>query len=176
MSEKTSPAPSQLTKLQERQGLVSYFIFLQAFVAMLGSLYFSTYGDIVKNLSMGNPFPIGEGFVPCELCWFARILMYPIVFISAVGMMKEDRKFVHYVLPLALPGILLEFYHYGLQKLDFPNPFQCTAANPCSALQVDYLGFITIPFLCLMAFVIIAGLSVYHLVLSREIDAVSELD
>jgi disulfide bond formation protein DsbB len=158
------------SKLQNIQGFVTYFIFLQAFVAMLGSLYYSTFGDPVKNVLAGYPFPIGQGFTPCELCWFARILMYPIVAISAVGMVKEDRKFTNYVLPLSILGIILDFFHYGLQKLGFVNPFGCTLANPCSALQVQYFGFITIPFLALVAFIVITFLSLVNVWINRQID------
>lgn len=138
-----------------KQKALWYIIFIQSLVATLGSLYFSTYGDPVKNIMNGNIFPYGEGLVPCLLCWFARILMYPIVFISAVGIIKKDKNFTHYILPLTIPGILLELYHYYIQK--FPNVSiqPCSLNNPCTALQVNYFGFITIPFLCLVAFLII---------------------
>jgi disulfide bond formation protein DsbB len=150
------------TKNSGLQTVLGYFIFLQAFVAMLGSLYYSTFGDPVANLMSGTAFPWGQGFLPCELCWFGRILMYPLVFISAVGLVKEDKKFTDYVLPLAIPGVALGTYHYALQKLDIVNPFGCTLANPCNALQVQYLGFITIPFLELVAFVVIVALSLWY--------------
>ena len=138
-----------------RQRTFAFLIFLQALVATLGSLYFSTYGDPVKNVLSGTAFPSHSGFPPCELCWFARILMYPMVPIAFIGLAREDKAFVYYLIPLVLLGIPLDFYHYGLQKLNFPNPFNCTAANPCSALQVNYLGFITIPLLALTAFCVI---------------------
>lgn len=148
--------------------LVDYLIFLQAFVATLGSLYFSTYGDPVKNFLAHNLFPFDNGLVPCELCWFARILMYPLVLISLIGMIKEDRKFVHYVLPMSLIGIVLDTFHYGLQKFHLANPFGCTLSNPCNALQVQYFGFITIPFLALTAFTIITILCLIHLWIDRQ--------
>jgi len=135
--------------------IVLCIIFLFGFISMLGSLYFSTYGDPVKNILSGQIFPIDSGFPPCELCWFARILMYPISFISLVGLLKEDRHFTDYVLPLSTIGIFLEVFHYGLQKFNFPNPFRCTLSVPCSALQVQYFGFVTIPLLALIGFSLI---------------------
>ena len=161
---------TSIETLKNKLTLANYGIFLQALIAMLGSLYYSGYGDPVKNVMDGRIFPSGGGFTPCELCWFARILMYPIVCISAVALVKEDKRFVDYVLPLAIPGVLLEFYHYGLQKWNFPNPFQCTAANPCSALQVNYLGFITIPFLCLVAFISITALALWQIRVRRQLE------
>lgn len=167
----TTPANTvQITRLEKIMTFLNYGIFLQAMVATLGSLYYSTYGDPVVNFVAGNFFPYSGGFTPCELCWFARILMYPIFPMSAVALAKEDRRFTDYVLPLTLPGIALEFYHYGLQMWDFPNPFRCTAANPCSALQVNYFGFVTIPFLCLTAFVIITVLSLGIIWANRKVN------
>lgn len=151
-----------------KQLYIQLAIFVQALVAMLGSLYFSTFGDIVKNIQNGNLFPVDEGLIPCELCWFARILMYPIVILSLVGIIRKDNKFTTYVLALALPGILLEIYHYSIQKLPIQNIFNCSLANPCAALQVNYLGFITIPFLCGVAFTVIAILSIINLRMEKK--------
>jgi len=163
-----SPSP-QVEQLETKLNFLNYGVFLQALAAMLGSLYYSTFGDPVKNLADGRLFPSSGGFEPCELCWFGRILMYPLVFIAGVGLVKEDRHFTDYVLPLSVPGVALGFYHYGLQKLNFPNPFRCTATNPCSALQVDYMSFITIPLLELIAFSIITGLAVWQMRTRRRL-------
>jgi len=152
----------------DAQDYVLYFIFLFAFISMLGSLYFSTFGDPVKNLLSGQIFPLDSGFQPCELCWFARILMYPITFISLVGLIKEDKHFTDYVLPLSTIGIFLDIFHYGLQKFNFPNPFRCTLSVPCSALQVQYFGFITIPFLALVGFSLITILCLINLKMNRK--------
>jgi disulfide bond formation protein DsbB len=164
MTENTSSKNSSL------QNVIAYLIFLQAFIATLGSLYYSTFGDPVKNIMEGNPFPYASGFMPCELCWFARILMYPIVILSMVGMIKEDKKFTDYILPLSVIGIFLDIFHYGLQKFNWQNPFGCTLSNPCNALQVQYLGFITIPFLALTAFTVITVLCLIY----RSLNSKSE--
>lgn len=163
----------EISKKKEGKKPFSYWlsggIFLQALVAMSGSLYFSNYGDPVKNIfEYGEVFPFGEAFQPCQLCWWARILMYPIVLLSLVGILKKDKKFTDYVLVLAVPGMFLEIYHYALQKLPIATEFGCTSAVPCSALQVNYFGFITIPFLCLTAFVVIVFLSVLNKIRNTE--------
>lgn len=142
--------------------ILSWLIFAQALIAMLGSLYLSNFGDPIENLKLGVFWLYGFGLEPCQLCWWARIFMYPIVPISLVGILKKDWNFTSYVLPLAVPGFLLEVYHYLMQKTSIANPFACTGANPCTAMHVDYLGFITIPFLCFTAFAVIIGLSVYQ--------------
>lgn len=147
---------------------LAYLVFLQALIAMLGSLYFSTFGDPVKNILAHTLFPRDSGLLPCELCWFQRILMYPVVILSAVGMLKEDNDFVDYVLPLSIIGMLLSAYHYGLQKMNIANPFGCTLVNPCTALQVQYLGFITIPFLACTAFTVITVLCIMYKVYIKK--------
>ncbi len=170
----TTPQEEKPQNLKERLNLLNYGIFLQALVATMGSLYFSTFGDPLRNLQDGRLFPSSGGFEPCELCWFGRILMYPLVLISGVALLKEDKGFTDYVLPLSIPGVALAFYHYGLQKLNFPNPFRCTAANPCSALQVNYFGFMTIPFLEFVAFCVITALAVWQVKTRRKLAAVSK--
>lgn len=137
----------------KRQYLV--IIFAQALIAMLGSLYYSNFGDPATNISMGKLFPNDNGFNPCNLCWWARILMYPIVPMSLIGLIIKDYKIIRYILALSVPGVLLEIHHYSLQKFNISTSQVCTFDNPCTAMGVDYLGFITIPFLCLVAFAVI---------------------
>lgn len=157
-------------KLKKWQQFIWLGIFLQAFVATFGSLYYSTFGDPAVNFLAGNLFPYNSGFTPCLLCWFARILMYPITIISYLGMVKQDRKFTDYILPMSLIGVALETYHYALQKLPIHNVFECSSNNPCNAMEVNYFGFITIPFLCLTAFVVISVLSLVNMWINRKLD------
>jgi disulfide bond formation protein DsbB len=136
-------------------------IFAQSLVAMTWSLYYWRYWDPIANMDYWYFFSPLNALAPCELCRYARILMYPIVFLSAIALYTNDKKVVKYTLPLSGIGLLLEIYHYTLQKTDFVTSFTCTAANPCDALGVNYLWFITIPFLCGVAFAVIFALSMY---------------
>jgi disulfide bond formation protein DsbB len=154
--------------ISRKQDLIRLFIFLQALIAMLGSLYYSNFGDPIENLKIGAFWIYGYGFDPCLLCYWARILMYPIVAISLVGLIKKAKDVYHYILPLSIAGVFLDSYHFLLQKTSIGNPFACTGANPCSALQVDYLGFITIPFQALAAFLIITILCIIHMKLNNS--------
>lgn len=138
-------------------------IFAQSLLAMLGSLYYSNFGDPIAHLASGEILNPGNGFAPCHLCWWARILMYPIVAISGIGLFLNDKNALRYSLFLAVPGSTLEVYHYLLQKFDISTPQFCTLDNPCVAMSVDYFGFITIPFLCLIAFIVILVASLWGL-------------
>lgn len=143
--------------------LVRSLILIQAIFAMAGSLYYSNYGDPVSNFRLGVFWLYGYGFDPCLLCIWNRIMQYPIVVISSVGLFKKAKDLHHYILPLSVPAMGLSAYHYMLQKTSIANPFACTGANPCSALSVDYFGFITIPFLALMSSTIVTVLCVVHM-------------
>ena len=52
------------------------FAWIVATVTTLGSLYYSEHA----------------GFMPCELCWYQRILMYPLVIVLGVAALRRDRS------------------------------------------------------------------------------------
>lgn len=127
----------------ERSSL--YIALLAAWIAMCGSLYFS---EVI-------------GFIPCTFCWYQRILMYPLTIVIAVGILRRDRHLPLYVLPLSVVGIGVATYHYLLQKTDlFSELSTCQVGVPCSGVWINWLGFITIPFLALIAFFIITVMSI----------------
>ena len=111
-----------------------------ALIATLGSLYFS---EVMH-------------FVPCTLCWYQRIFMYPLAIILGIAVYRNDRGIYKYVLPLSIIGILISGYHTLLQKIPYLQQFEmCTSGVPCSKDYINWLGFITIPLLALIAFITI---------------------
>ncbi|MEK7646275.1 MAG: disulfide oxidoreductase [Patescibacteria group bacterium] len=117
-----------------------YAILLQAGIAMAGSLFFSE----VMNLP------------PCVLCWYQRIAMYPIVILVAIGIIRNDRKTYISVLALALPGLLISIYHNLLYWKILPESIApCMLGVSCTTKFFEWFGFITIPFMALVAFIII---------------------
>lgn len=126
-----------------------YIAWTVAIAATLGSLYFS---EIV-------------GYVPCKLCWIQRIFMYPLTLILGVACYSNDKNVFKYALPLPLIGICFSIYHYALQKIPAMSEItSCGGGIPCNASYVNWYGFITIPFLCLIAFALI----ITFLFLSRK--------
>jgi len=120
-----------------------YLAWLVSLVATGGSLFFS---EVV-------------GFVPCKLCWIQRIFMYPLAFLLGRACYKNDRNIIGYVLPLSAVGGLVSLYHYAEQKIPgFAGVIPCTEGVPCNAQYINWLGFITIPFLALVAFTLITVL------------------
>ena len=121
-----------------------------ALIATLGSLYFS---EVMH-------------FIPCTLCWYQRIFMYPLAIILGIAFYRNDQGIYRYVLPLSIIGMLISGYHTLLQKLPFLQQFEmCTTGVPCSKDYINWLGFITIPLLAFIAFTVI---TVSLLILERR--------
>lgn len=145
-----------------RRPLRLRIIFFQALVATCWSLYLWRYGDPLANYRTGQWFNPDNGFGICDLCRYARILMYPLVLIAGMGLIRNDRQVVRYMLPSVILGLTLETVHYTAQMVpSFDIGATCTAANPCMAFYVQYFGFLTIPGLCLLAFLVIFSSIVY---------------
>ena len=113
---------------------------LVAIVATAGSLYMSEVAH----------------FVPCTLCWYQRIAMYPLVLVLGVGALRNDPAVVRYAMPLAIVGAPISLYHYVIEL--FPNlagAVACDPDNPCTLVWFRELGFVTLPLLALAAFALI---------------------
>lgn len=119
---------------------ILYLAWIQSIVAMFGSLFFS---EVMK-------------LPPCVLCWYQRILMYPLTVIIAVGILKKDKNIHHYVLPLSISGLCIAIYHNLLYYGIIPESIQpCRLGISCTTKQIEWLGFITIPLMSLTAFAVI---------------------
>ncbi len=96
------------------------------------------------------------GFPPCELCWYQRILMFPLVAILTVGILKKDKNLPLYVLPLSIAGLIIAAYHNLLYYGVIPESINpCILGVSCLERQLELFGFITIPLLSLVSFAII---------------------
>jgi len=114
---------------------------LVATVATAGSLWFS----------------LGLGLTPCDLCWYQRILMYPLVAVLGVATAERRPAVVRTALPLVGVGLSLAAYHSYLQA----TMSECTIGGPCATVQWQspVVG-LTIPNLSLVAFGLLAVLLV----------------
>lgn len=120
--------------------LFLYGAWIVSLTATLGSLYLS---EIRK-------------FIPCELCWYQRIMMYPLVLILGIATFQGDARVKKYVLPMAVIGAGISLMHYMEQKIPGFNGIKpCVTGVPCSGQYINWFGFITIPFLALIAFILI---------------------
>lgn len=116
-----------------------WLAFVIALIATLGSLYYSEIA----------------GFIPCRLCWYQRILMYPLTVVTLIGAWKRDDFLPDYVLPLSIIGMLVSGYHYLMEKGVVAASATCSVDVPCNITYVNYFGFITIALMAFTAFTLI---------------------
>lgn len=124
-----------------------------ALVATLGALFL---GEVM-------------GMTPCLLCWYQRILMFPMALILGIAAFTNDRRGAVYALPLAGGGVAVAGYHTLLVAGAVPTWWvPCGAGPSCSEQSLELLGGVQIPWLSLAAFVAITGLLVQYLWRTRE--------
>lgn len=129
----TNAEPSQLS----RDDLPLSVAFLIALTAMLGALFI---GEVL-------------GQMPCTLCWYQRIAMFPLVTIFGLSLWRGDGMARPYALPLVIAGLALAGWHSGLYLGFIPEVVApCTKDGPsCSGPAQIILG-LPIPYLSLAAF------------------------
>ena len=129
----------------ERAWLLVFGAWLVAAASTLGALFFSEVMELP----------------PCLLCWYQRICMFPLVLLLPVGLFPFDAKVVRYALPLAAVGALVALVHVLLVAGVIPeSAAPCRQGVPCSDVQIEWLGFVNIPLLSLLAFSTILALLV----------------
>lgn len=93
------------------------------------------------------------GIVPCVLCWYQRIFMFPLVFVLAAGLFPFDARLVRYALPLTVAGWMIALFHVLVVAGVVPENIRpCAQGIPCKEQQIEWFGFLTIPLLSLIAF------------------------
>ncbi|OGC69607.1 hypothetical protein A2415_03475 [candidate division WWE3 bacterium RIFOXYC1_FULL_39_7] len=107
--------------------------------ALLGSLYYSE----VANLP------------PCDLCWYQRIAMYPLVIIYMVGILFKDRKLSYYAMPFGFLGLGLSLYQMLLQSGLLSYTESCRFGISCLDTSYKLMGVFTIPMQSFVGFLLI---------------------
>jgi len=116
-----------------------WLAWIVAATAMAGSLYFS----------------LVAGLIPCTFCWYQRIAMYPLAVILLLAALRSDIGIRPYATALAVIGVALSAYHTLLQRLPGLPSGSCSLDVPCSAIDLERFGFVTIPVMALIGFVTI---------------------
>jgi disulfide bond formation protein DsbB len=119
------------------EGYELWLAFLVAAIATGGSLFFSEIAH----------------FVPCELCWFQRICMYPLSITTLLAALANDRRVARYLLPLPLVGAGVSVYHLLIENGAIKEPSACLIGGAgCSVKWINEFGYMTIPTLALTGF------------------------
>jgi disulfide bond formation protein DsbB len=118
-----------------------------AAIATLGSLYYSEIAD----------------YLPCRLCWFQRIAMYPLAVVLLVAAVRRDaRGAFAYAIALPVIGILISGYHIAVEIWPSIETQGCKAGGgSCAVKWIEELGYVTIPVLAATAFAAIIALLLF---------------
>lgn len=127
--------------MKRRQTQLLQLAFLISLIATAGSLFFS---EVMK-------------LPPCVLCWYQRICMYPLVLIFILPLLKNTKDSALYGLALSMAGLGISVYHNLLYyKIISDSIAPCSEGVSCTSKQIEWWGFVTIPFLSFMAFLLIS--------------------
>ena len=130
-----------------------------ATVTTLGSLYYSEIAN----------------FVPCRLCWYQRICMYPLAVILLVGLLLRDRRVRWYAAPFVIVGAPLSLYHWLVERVDFfAKSSSCSAEAPCTVPWFQELGYVTLAFMAMSAFLLIGTLLLVDRAADRGAEGLTE--
>ncbi|MDH3540137.1 MAG: disulfide bond formation protein B [Acidimicrobiia bacterium] len=114
-----------------------------ATTSTVGSLIYSEYFDLI----------------PCRLCWYQRIAMYPLAVILLSAALRRDNGGARrYGVSLAVIGTTIAAYHYLIQQFPSLESGSCSLEAPCSAPYVWIYDFISIPYMALAGFALILAL------------------
>ncbi|WP_413584807.1 disulfide oxidoreductase [Bdellovibrio sp. HCB274] len=127
--------------MNKKQTQLLQLAFLISLIATAGSLFFS---DVMK-------------LPPCVLCWYQRVCMYPLVVVFGLPLVKNVKDSAVYGFTLSLIGFGIAVYHNLLYYKIIPDSITpCTQGISCTSRQIEWMGFITIPFLSLIAFLLLS--------------------
>jgi hypothetical protein len=134
------PASSGMERVLHERALGSAWIV--ATLATAGSLYFSEVA----------------GFVPCTLCWYQRIAMYPLVVILGMAIVRRQRRAPTGSVALATIGAAIAAYHVALEWIPTLDTGSCAVSAPCTFVWFRVFGVFSLPTLALTAFLLILTL------------------
>ncbi len=111
--------------------------FVVTAIATAGSLFFSEIA----------------GYVPCELCWYQRICMYPLSILTLFGALTDEHRLARYLLPFPVIGAGVSTYHLLVENGVVEQQQACLAtAGGCATKWINEFGYMTIPTLALTGF------------------------
>jgi disulfide bond formation protein DsbB len=115
----------------------------------------------IATVATGGSLLLSEvaGYVPCVLCWYQRIAMYPLVVVLGVASLRRDHQVWRTAVPIATIGAGIAIWHIAIERFPTLGSDVCDPAAPCALRWVEEFGFLTIPTMALIAFVAIGVLS-----------------
>ncbi|MEQ1722195.1 MAG: disulfide bond formation protein B [Pseudobdellovibrio sp.] len=147
-----------MIKKEDQYNLNLLLQLIVVLASVLGSLFFS---EIM-------------GYVPCNLCWYQRLCVYPMLFIILTGLYLKSKEAAFFLLPFSIAGLFISVYHNLVYYKFIAIIVPCTESAPCTQQQLNWLGFVTIPMLSLLTFVVLFGLNIMAFSLIRKTKDLNE--
>lgn len=118
-----------------------HFLILSFLISLMASVFPLVYSEIVN-------------FLPCYLCWWQRIFMFPPFIMFTTALWDKDKKVIRYVTPLVSLGFLVSIYQNFFYYFGESSSLPCDASGvSCyQHLVSEFGGYISIPMLALSAF------------------------
>ena len=121
--------------------LDKHFLILSFLISLFSSVFPLVYSEIIH-------------FLPCVLCWWQRVFMFPTLFLFGTALWDKDRKVVRYATSLLSVGFLISayqnfFYYFGENS---SLPCDASGISCYQHLVSEFGGYISIPMLALTAF------------------------
>jgi disulfide bond formation protein DsbB len=115
---------------------------------------------VVAALATGGSLFFSEiaGFVPCDLCWFQRICMYPLSILTLFAAAHGDHRVARYFIPFPAIGACVSVYHLLIENQVIAEPSACRIGGAgCAVKWINEFGYMTIPTLALTGFLLLIG-------------------
>jgi len=117
---------------------------------------------VVASVATGGSLFLSQvaGAIPCEFCWFQRVLMYPLSILTLFLAARGDNRGARYLLPLPVVGAGTSIYHMLIERGVIVEPKACLlSGGGCSTNWIarEDFGYLTIPTLALTAFLLLIG-------------------
>ncbi|MEK7128575.1 MAG: disulfide bond formation protein B [Patescibacteria group bacterium] len=119
-----------------------HYLTLGFVIALSATLFSLVYSEIV-------------GFVPCYLCWYQRIFLFPLFLIFGMAIWHKDRHIVKYVLPLLSIGFMISVYQNFMYYFGNTGNLPCDASGVSCYVQLinEFGGLISFPMLSLITYI-----------------------
>ena len=142
-----------MTQIEKKMNLFMFIIWSVSMISTFGSLFFS----------------IILGYPPCDLCWYQRIFIYPWTIIMLIAIWKKDYQIGIYVFWCSIIGAVIALYQSIL--VWFPSLEISTGCGPvpCNEAIINWFGFVTLPFLSFISFIIILICSFLMMQISKKL-------
>jgi disulfide bond formation protein DsbB len=114
---------------------------------------------VVSSIATGGSLFFSEiaHFVPCELCWYQRICMYPMSLLTLFAAVHNDYRLPRYLIPFCIVGGGVSIYHLLVENKVVGESQACFISAPggCGVKWINEFGYVTIPTLALSAFALL---------------------